>query len=120
MAELMKSFAYEQRGSGARLSDMVDEDYEVPDVVDFVRARVTEEQREGMADQRGRRALEAKGRVLDAIDRLIQADPFEGMSGYETFWTLRWVVLGFAAEYEDHPDFHDDYRCEGSASEGKV
>ncbi|MBB5152515.1 hypothetical protein [Saccharopolyspora phatthalungensis] len=57
-----------------------------------------------------RRALESKRRVLDAIDKLIEADPCEGMPGYQRFWDLRWVVFGFAAEYEDHPDFHDDYR----------
>ncbi|MBB5154929.1 hypothetical protein [Saccharopolyspora phatthalungensis] len=110
--EIMKLFAeWEQqsRERPARLSDLVDEDYEVPDVVDFVRTRV-EEEREDVPDQRSRRALEGKRRVLDEIDKLIEADPCEGMPGYQRFWDLRWVVFGFAAEYEDHPDFHDDYR----------
>lgn len=55
--------------------------------------------------------------MLDEIGRLEQRAPVAYTSSYAELWALMWVVYGFAAEYEDHPGFCEDFRPNGDGLE---
>lgn len=93
------------------LGDDEDDGPDLPIV--FLRARLAEDEARGL-DGRELRELAAKRATVAAFDKLSSRNPTASQDEYhplnDTWWSLRWVLLNFAAVYDTHPDYQGNWR----------